>query len=109
MDTKLATTQIRMNQWMGVIQDQKASGLKVDQYCMEHSLSRHAFYYWLRKIKQAALQQAGFIEIPVPNSAPPSSFHTQMVIKTADLELSVNEDTTSELLSRVLTVIHHAQ
>lgn len=109
MDTKLATTQIRMTQWMSIIQDQKASGLKVDQYCVEHSLSRHAFYYWLRKIKQEALQQAGFVELPVQDSIQPLSFQTQMVIKTADLELGVNENTPSELLSRVLTVIRHAE
>lgn len=32
MNTKLATRQIRLNEWAAVIKDCKASGLKVDTY-----------------------------------------------------------------------------
>ena len=63
MDTKLATIQIRTKQWASIIQDCRSSGLKVDDYCEQHSLSRNAYYYWQRKVKEAALSQAGFVEI----------------------------------------------
>lgn len=63
MDTKLATTQIRIQQWAAVIHDRQESGLKVDDYCEQHGLSRNAYYYWLRKVKEADLTQTGFVEI----------------------------------------------
>ena len=63
MDTKLATIPIRTKQWASIIQDCRSSGLKVDDYCEQYSLSRNAYYYWQRKVKEAALSQAGFVEI----------------------------------------------
>lgn len=45
MNTKLATRQIRLNEWAAVIKDCKASGLKVDTYCEQHGISRDAYYY----------------------------------------------------------------
>ena len=70
MNTKLATRQIRLNEWAVIIKDCKASGQKVDIYCEQHGLSRDAYYYWLRKVKEAALTQAGFVELPALTSVP---------------------------------------
>ena len=39
------------------------SGLKVDDYCAQHGLSGNAYFYWLRKVKEAALTQSGFVEV----------------------------------------------
>ena len=60
MNTKLATSRMRTGQWADIIKDCKESGLKVDDYCAQHSLSRNAYFYWLRKVKEAALTQSGF-------------------------------------------------
>lgn len=46
MDTRLATNQIRLSEWTRIIKDRCQSGLKVDEYCEQHHLSRHAYYYW---------------------------------------------------------------
>ena len=90
MNTKLATRQIRLNEWAAIIKDCKASGQKVDIYCEQHGLSRDAYYYWLRKVKEAALTQAGFVELPALTSEQipaktiekgTSAFETQMIIK----------------------------
>ena len=70
MNTKLATTQIRITEWAAIIKDCKSSGMKVDDYCQLHDISRDAYYYWLRKVKTAALQQAGFVELPMPETKP---------------------------------------
>ena len=118
MNTKLATRQIRLNEWAAIIKDCKASGQKVDIYCEQHGLSRDAYYYWLRKVKDAALKRAGFVELPtLPSEHTPaptiekgsSAFETQMVIKINKIELCVNENSSSELISRILEVIRHAE
>lgn len=107
MDTKLVTKQIRLREWAEVIKDCKSSGLKVDDYCSQHGLSRDAYYYWLRKVKEAALLQAGFVEMPAVRSGP-SGFIPQMQIKIGDIEIDINKDTPGELISSVLGVIRHA-
>lgn len=111
MNTKLATTQIRITEWAAIIKDCKSSGLKVDEYCQQHDISRDAYYYWLRKVKTAALQQAGFVELPVPEvkSVPATGFDAQMVIKVGGAELGINNDTPTELITRILEVIRHAE
>ena len=111
MNTKLATRQIRLNEWAAIIKDCKASGQKVDIYCEQHGLSRDAYYYWLRKVKTTALRQAGFVELPLPEvkPVPGTDFTTQLVIKAAGNEICINNDTPAELITRVLDVIRHAQ
>ena len=115
MNTKLATAQIRLDQWAAVIQDQKSSGLKVNEYCEKHNLSRDSYYYWLRKVKSVALQQAGFVELTQTtgsrdtDNTEASSFTAQMMIRMGDFELSISEGTSMELLEKVLGVIRHAE
>ena len=42
MDTNLATKQFRLNQWVGIIKDCRLSGLRVDDYCRQHGITRDA-------------------------------------------------------------------
>ena len=118
MNTKLATSQIRLNEWAAIIKDCKSSGQKVDIYCEQHGLSRDAYYYWLRKVKEAALIQTGFVELPALTSEQSSAktikkgtsaFETQMIIRINEIELCVDENSPSELISRMMEIIHHAQ
>ncbi|MDF2869889.1 MAG: hypothetical protein K0R05_1464 [Anaerocolumna sp.] len=112
MDTRLATNQIRLSEWTRIINDRCQSGLKVDEYCKQHQLSRHAYYYWLRKVKEAALIHNSFVELPaLPEKTVPAStnhFIYQMTIAIGNTVLGVSESTPMELLSRVLEVVRNA-
>lgn len=67
MDTKVATTHIRIQQWTEIIQDWNTSGLTVDNYCESHGLSRNQYYYWLRKVKTRILESAPqLVELKIP-------------------------------------------
>ena len=92
MDTKAATTQIRIQQWTEIIQDRSASGLTVDDYCESHGLSRNQYYYWLRKVKSRILE-----------SAP------QLVISKGGIDIRVNSNISPELLRMVFECLSHAQ
>jgi hypothetical protein len=54
MDIKLATEKYRSSQWMEIIRDRKESGLRVEDFCLEKGISKHAYYYWQRKLRKAA-------------------------------------------------------
>jgi len=46
--------ELRQDQWERLIADCQNSGLKVDDWCLKNNVSRHAYYYWLRKIRKKA-------------------------------------------------------
>ena len=41
-DIQTVTQNVRLQQWTAIIQDRQTSGLKVDDYCSEHNISRNA-------------------------------------------------------------------
>ena len=121
MNTKLATTQIRMTQWAAIIKDRHDSGLKIDDYCEQHGISRNAYYYWLRKVKEAALTQTEFVEIqtgsaeletpvePYASQGNESSFLPQMLVSVNGISMGICQNTPMDLLARVIGVVRHAE
>ena len=94
------------------------SGQKIPDGFGQNRSSVTAYYYWLRKVKEAALIQTGFVELPALTSEQSSAktikkgtsaFETQMIIRINEIELCVNENSPSELISRMMEIIHHAQ
>ncbi|WP_154669408.1 IS66 family insertion sequence element accessory protein TnpA [Ruminiclostridium cellobioparum] len=51
MDTRLATTNIRIQQWAAVFKAKAELGLTVDEYCDQNGITRNAYYYWLRRAR----------------------------------------------------------
>lgn len=121
MNTKLATTQIRIAQWAAIIKDCHDSGLRIDDYCEQHGLSRNAYYYWLRKVKKAALTQTGFVEIqtgsaeleapvkPHASQGNGSPFIPQMLVSVNGISMGICQDTPMDLLTRVIGVVRHVE
>lgn len=69
--------------WNNRIAERKQSGLKVGDWCDKNNISRHAYYYWHRKVQDVDYQDVKaniFAEVPIA-SAP----------KTLDKKESVNE------------------
>ena len=52
----LVKKQHRLEQWTKLIQECRSSGMKVDDWCETNGVTHHAYYYWLRKVRQAACQ-----------------------------------------------------
>ena len=69
MDTRLAKRNHNIQQWKTIIQDRNNTNLTVDEYCKQNGLSRHAYFYWLRIIREEVLEQSsesGFVELNLP-------------------------------------------
>lgn len=49
-------TRYRKEQWEKLIKNCQSSGLQVDEWCEKNQVSRHAYYYWLRKIRMKACE-----------------------------------------------------
>lgn len=57
MDTHLITMRARSDQWERIIQDRISSGMTVKDYCRQNHLSRDAYFYHLRRLKQVAIEK----------------------------------------------------
>ena len=72
MDTRSAKRNYCIQQWKAIIQDRNNTNLTVDEYCKQNGLSRHSYFYWLRIIRDEALEQSaesGFVELSIPAEA----------------------------------------
>ncbi|HCM12868.1 MAG TPA: hypothetical protein DHW85_06795 [Lachnospiraceae bacterium] len=95
--------------WRSRIQSRKLSGLKVNDWCEQNSISRHAYYYWYRKLKDIKKEQGDvFAEvmlepasmIPIEKTAKP-----EILITWKDFSISITDQhaipMAAELLSRL--------
>ena len=88
------------------------SGLTVKNWCAECGIPEHAYYYRLRKLRQAAcdaLQQAQPVQLAeIPLTPKEPEFQAQLRLRTqaGTLEI-VNAD--REVLDHVLRVMLHAE
>lgn len=109
MDTKLATRQIRLQQWTAIIKDRNSSGLKIDDYCKQHGISRDKYFYWLRKVREAALIQNGFVELETPeNTHAEPDEHPSLEANINGITLSIREGISMDHLSEVIRVLKDA-
>ena len=104
MNTRLATRQIRLQQWMAIIRDKCESGETVADYCRNHGLSVDAYYYWLRKAKEAALEQGGFVRLDqTPDVRETDAEHLTVTVNEAIIQ--VEKTTSMELLAKVVRAL----
>lgn len=114
-DIQTVTQNVRLQQWAAIIRDRQVSGLKVDDYCIEHNISRNAYYYWLRKVKAAAIENSGtlFAEVnpSFRNMAPEhlKSECSPICICLGNAVIHVNEAASDSLLHMVIEVLRNAE
>ena len=111
MDTKLVTTEVRIQQWAGIIKSRSESGLTIKEYCEANNLSSNQYYYWLRKVKEAAIKEAGyqFVEIPQVDETKAFSSENSIHIQIGSISINVNEGTSRDLLHMVMEVAGDVQ
>jgi len=68
MTTREMATQYKMAQWAQIMQDRTASGQSIRSYCEAKGITRQAYFYWQRKLRERATQQ-----LPVSAAASPEN------------------------------------
>lgn len=54
--------------WQRRIADKKSGGLKPDEWYVQNQLTKHAYYYWKRKLVDLDFEKSDaslFVEVPV--------------------------------------------
>lgn len=114
-DIQTVTQNVRLQQWTAIIHDCRTSGLKVDDYCNEHNISRNAYYYWLRKIKTVAVENSGNLFAEV-NPSFQKMVHEQVESECSPVSIClgnaiihVNEAASSRLLHMVIEAVRNVE
>ena len=50
-------SEYRLQQWAQVVKECKDSGLSNREFCQQHNISEKTYYYWIRRLRQAAASQ----------------------------------------------------
>lgn len=112
MDTRMVTNQIRMAKWSEIIKDRCESGLTIKEYCAERGISRDAYFYWLKKIRESAVASASeqFAEL-LPPAEPPAATGstTGVTIEMNGVKIRVEDACSRNALTMVLEVLRNAQ
>ena len=122
MNAREVTTKYRMKEWTGIVQDRINSGLTINEYCDQNGLSRNAYFYWLKKIRnriiidtpalteESTQNPISFQELSIPEpSVPVVTPQDQISIGINGMTINVTKDTSKELLLRVLEVARHVK
>jgi hypothetical protein len=80
--------------------------MTIDDYCKQHGVSRNAYFYWPRKVKEAALTQSGFVELEKQAGKPTETGALPLLIAdVGGISLGIREGASMELLSNVIRVL----
>ena len=90
--------QVRLSQWSAMVREREESGLSVKAYCKQTGIAAKTYYYRLRKLREAAVEQARSkaTQPELVQFTPPAEYAVgqaqSIVIKTADttIEIPVN-------------------
>jgi transposase-like protein len=81
MNTRAIADEYRLAHWAQIVRERQESGLSIKTYCESAGFHENVYYYWQRKLREAAckelskvqyettsLQPAGFAEIRLAES-----------------------------------------
>lgn len=54
MDTRKVTAEYRLAKWAEIIKTRQEKGQSIQEYCEAEGISRNAYFYWQRKLRETA-------------------------------------------------------
>ena len=93
--------------WKERFADRAASGLKVEDWCKRNGVTKHAYYYWHRKVQddQLGLMENRFVEIVVNDPLKEKKVgatSSEITVNWDDFSISVNDPKQIPLLAELM-------
>jgi len=116
MNTREIATQYRLSNWSQALSDRVARKESVKEFCKRKGISKNTYFYWQRKVREAAVQEMlpSVIESPSPipagwrqveGIAVPKAEESELTIEIGKSRIKVNKAIDSELLTQVCKVL----
>ncbi len=117
--------QVRLRQWASEIQEcqNRPKDMTVEEWCLQHNITKANYYWRLKRVRQAVLEQmevpeTSFVELPAPASPSlPSSIpevshpmdSTVAVLHLSDgITIEIKEHATSDFIRNLIGAIANA-
>ena len=62
MNAREAANRYRMAQWSEILRERSESGESITKFCERRGISRNRYFYWQRRLRQAACEYLGETE-----------------------------------------------
>mgnify|MGYP001168587923 CR=1 FL=1 len=115
MDTKKFTKEYRLSQWARIIKARNESGKSIKEFCEDTGISKHAYFYWQRRLRQEACKDLAITDKTtdiVPNGwvklSPPAKQQYNddgIMVEINGCHITVRGNTDLELLKSVCSVL----
>jgi transposase-like protein len=57
MNTRKIAEEYRLTHWAGIMRERQTSGISIREYCKTAGFSEHTYYYWQKKLREAACRE----------------------------------------------------
>ncbi len=121
------THEARLNNWKHIIEEctNRPNGVTVKQWLSDNGIHEKVYYYWLRRVRQAAYDQlktentgslvpspnnsVSYAEITLTQSIPTRSRdNTVAVLSTGNISIDISESASEEFLIKLMRAMRHA-
>jgi hypothetical protein len=108
MDVQKVTHEIRLQQWIGIIKECRGSGKSVKSWCKEKGISEKGYFYWQRRVREAACQELSTYQEQQAVKATPCDTNTPVFAECRIPEDNHAGRTAVTIhLNRAVVEIHH--
>ena len=116
MNTRYIAAEYRLSHWAGIMQERSASGLSIRAFCKQLGIGGNTYFYWQRKLREAAARQMPGTSTAPSRALVPSGWAVCEETKAAAVEsgitveigkcrVAVGADASSEQLAKVCKVL----
>jgi hypothetical protein len=56
LDSREVVYKYRLSKWTAIIRECRSSGQTVAVWCSEHNINQKTYYYWLKRVRDAACE-----------------------------------------------------
>ncbi len=92
--------------WNKRIADRKGSGLNVTDWCEKNNLTKHAYYYWWKRV-EADVQKTDasipkFVEVESAYITPKNTMKLDLQVNWNDINLTISDSDTAKLAAEFI-------
>ncbi len=98
-------TEYRLQQWADVIRACRESGMSNKEFCRQNGISEKTYYYWLRRLRQAACENAQPKLVCLETAKEQEQENCAILLRYKDAELEIHAGTGRETIAMVLQAL----
>ena len=103
-DVLAVRDEYRLQNWTQIMRERQESGLTNKEFCAQRGISEKTYYYWLRKVREAAAESVGpqLVRLSESNESPKGR---RIEIRYGEAELMLPEDVDLKAVTVLLNAL----